>query len=354
MFETLIAAPPYSLHQAEKEAKILEGINELTQYHYERCAEYARIIDLGWGGLKHYRSLSEVPYLPVSLFKELALASTATPSFIMRSSGTTGQTPSQIVIDNETAERQARALSASFRPILGSRRIPFLVIDARDVIKPTSLTARGAGVLGMMKFGAKTTFALNSELEVDKSAITTFAAASGAEPFLIFGFTFLVWSRLYNSFTDGEIDLSRAIVIHSGGWKKLESENVSNQEFRSALKRRFNIDRIFNFYGFVEQIGSVFIEGSDGLLYPPNFSEVIIRRPDTWETAKIGEEGVIQVVSLLPRSYPGQSVLTEDVGMIVTKDAGVGGRLGNAIRVVGRVSKVELRGCSDVVGAQAA
>ena len=129
---------------------------------------------------------------------------------------------------------------------------------------------------------------------------------------------------------------------------------MSNQEFRSALKRRFNIDRIFNFYGFVEQIGSVFIEGSDGLLYPPNFTEVIIRRPDTWETAKIGEEGVIQVVSLLPKSYPGHSVLTEDLGMIVTTDAGVDGRLGKAIRVVGRVSKVELRGCSDVLGAQAA
>lgn len=316
--------------------------------------EYARIVDLGWDGLKHYRSLSEVPYLPVSLFKELALASTAAPSFIVRSSGTTGQTPSQIVIDNETAERQARALSASFRPILGSRRIPFLVIDSRDVIKPTALTARGAGVLGMMKFGAKTTFALNSELEVDKSGIAKFVAGSGAEPFLVFGFTFLVWSKLYDSFADGEIDLSRAIVIHSGGWKKLESEKVSNHEFRAALKRRFNIDRIFNFYGFVEQIGSVFIEGSDGLLYPPNFTDLIIRRPDTLEPAKTGEDGVIQVVSLLPKSYPGHSVLTEDLGRIVTTDAGVDGRMGKAIRVIGRVSKVELRGCSDVLGAQAA
>ncbi len=71
---------------------------------------------------------------------------------------------------------------------------------------------------------------------------------------------------------------------------------------------------IFNFYGFVEQIGSVFIEGPDGLLYPPNFTDVIIRRPHSWEPAAVGEEGVIQVVSLLPRSYPGHSVLTEDHG----------------------------------------
>ena len=228
------------------------------------------------------------------------------------------------------------------------------MIDLPDVIKPTSLTARGAGVLGMMKFGAKTTFALTSELEVDKGGIEAFVARSGAEPFLIFGFTFLVWTKLYNSFADGEIDLSRAVMVHSGGWKKLESEKVSNREFRAALERRFNIDKVFNFYGFVEQIGSVFIEGADGLLYPPNFTDVIVRRPGSWEPAEIGEEGVIQVVSLLPRSYPGHSVLTEDLGMIVSTDAGVDGRLGKAIRVVGRVSKVDLRGCSDVLGAQAA
>jgi hypothetical protein len=82
-----------------------------------------------------------------------------------------------IVIDNETARRQSEALIASFRPILGARRLPFLAIDAKDVIKPTDLTARGGGVLGMMKFGAKTTFALNSRLEFDRGTAETFVRA---------------------------------------------------------------------------------------------------------------------------------------------------------------------------------
>ena len=156
----------------------------------------------------------------------------------------------------------------------------------------------------MMKFGAKTVFALNSQLDLDKELVENFARANGGEPFLIFGFTFLVWDKLYRSFADGEIDLSNAILIHSGGWKKLEAQKVSNAEFRAALKRRFNMTNIFNFYGFVEQIGSVFIEGPDGLLYPPNFTDVIIRRGHSWEPAEIGEEGVIQVVSLLPDPIP--------------------------------------------------
>ena len=92
------------------------------------------------------------------------------------------------------------------------------------------------------------------------------------------------------AFADGEVDLSNAILIHSGGWKKLEAQKVSNAEFRAALKRRFGLENVFNFYGFVEQIGSVFIEGPDGLLYPPNFTDVIIRRPHSWEPAAIGED----------------------------------------------------------------
>jgi hypothetical protein len=351
VFERLLNQPLYSLKQAGKEPLLLEGLNALTGYHYEKSPEYKRIIDVAWGGPKTYGALTEIPYLPVSLFKEMELKSTALPAMVMRSSGTTGQRTSRIVIDNETARRQSEALVASFRPILGSRRLPFLAIDTRDVIKPTDLTARGGGVLGMMKFGAKTAFALDSQLDLDKDMVASFVRANGAEPFLIFGFTFLVWDKLHRAFADGEIDLSNAILIHSGGWKKLEAQKVSNSEFRAALRRRFNLTSIFNFYGFVEQIGSVFIEGPDGLLYPPNFTDIIVRRPHSWEPAEVGEEGVIQVVSLLPRSYPGHSVLTEDMGVVETIDAGAGGRFGKALRVVGRAPKAELRGCSDVIAA---
>lgn len=354
MFDQLLARPPYCLPQAEKEAALLQGLGDLTRHHYAHCAPYAHIIDAAWGGLKDWPALADLPFVPVQLFKEQLLASTTAPAMILQSSGTTGQTPSRITVDAETAERQSRALVATFKPILGESRLPFLAIDTKDVIKPTNLTARGAGVLGMMKFGAKATFALTPDLEVDTDAVRRFVAAYGGQPFLIFGFTFLVWTKLFEAFGEGELDLSNAILIHSGGWKKLEDKKVSNAVFRASLQQRFNLTRIFNFYGFVEQIGSMFIEGPDGLLYPPNFTDIIIRRPGSWEVADVGEEGIIQVVSLLPKSYPGHSVLTEDRGTIVTIDAGHGARLGKAISIAGRVAKAELRGCSDIIAAEAA
>ena len=138
MFERLLNQPPYSLKQADKEPLLLEGLNELTRYHYEKSPEYKRIIDAAWGGLKTYGSIAEVPYLPVSLFKEMELKSTALPAMVMRSSGTTGQRTSRIIIDNETARRQSEALVASFRPILGSRRLPFLPTKTHSFRVPDS------------------------------------------------------------------------------------------------------------------------------------------------------------------------------------------------------------------------
>jgi hypothetical protein len=189
-FDALVSRPPFSLAQAEKERLLLSAMNDLMRYHVEHSAEYARIIDAMWGGRQAAKTIADVPFLPVSIFKRTDLVSTREKTMLLTSSGTTGQRPSRIYVDSETSARQSRALVATLKPILGNKRLPFLIIDTRKVISdPTLLTARGAAVLGLMKFGGKATFALDVELEVDKEAIRNFLASHGARPFLIFGFT---------------------------------------------------------------------------------------------------------------------------------------------------------------------
>jgi hypothetical protein len=354
-FESLLTLEPYSLSREDKAAQIVPELNALARHHYAHSEGYRRIADACWQGAVTAERLEDMPYLPVSLFKEARLTSVETTGLVLQSSGTSGQAPSQIFVDAETADRQSRALMATFRPVLGAARLPLLVVDSRKVISdPAMLTARGAGVLGMMKFGGRTTYALDMEMAPQPDMIRDFVRKFGDAPFMIFGFTFLVWSQLYAAFADGDLDLSHGILIHSGGWKKMEADKVDNDVFRAAFARRFGLTKIYNFYGFVEQIGSIFLEGEPGLLYPPNFTEVIIRDPHTWAPLPPGEVGIIQVVSLLPRSYPGHNVLTEDLGVIEIGDGGPAGRRGAAVRILGRVPKAELRGCSDVIAAAAA
>jgi len=110
---------------------------------------------------------------------------------------------------------------------------------------------------------------------------------------------------------------------------------------------KFGITQIYNFYGMVEQVGSVFLENSQGFLHCPNFADVIIRNPIDFSEQEHGKEGLIQVVSALPKSYPGFSLLTEDIGVIMGEDDASNGWKGKYFKIIGRAKKAELRGCSD-------
>jgi phenylacetate-coenzyme A ligase PaaK-like adenylate-forming protein len=96
----------------------------------------------------------------------------------------------------------------------------------------------------------------------------------------------------------------------------------------------------------VEQTGSVFIECEEGYFHPSIYSEVIIRDQNL-QVAKIGEKGLIQVMTLLAESYPGHNLLTDDIGKIDGEDFCKCGRRGKFFSVLGRAPGVELRGCSD-------
>ena len=342
---------PYGFSIEEKNISILAMINALTGFHIENCRAYRDIITGRGEALPPYQDVADVPWLPVQLFKTTKLASIPeeTVTSVLTSSGTTSQTVSQIFVDKTTSLRQQYALSRSMGHILGTSRLPMLVIDTEEVFKnPAMMSARGAGVLGMMKFGTRHCFALDKDLNVNLDDIKAFLAKWSGKPFFIFGFTFMVWSAFAEKMKDEGLDLSGGILVHSGGWKKLEEKAVSNDVFRSFFETHFNLKTIYNFYGMVEQIGSIFLEGPEGLLYPPDFSDVLIRDPETWEILPHGEEGLIQVLSAIPLSYPGHSLLTEDVGRIETviEDGHIKGK---GLRIKGRLPKSELRGCSDVI-----
>ena len=80
---------------------------------------------------------------------------------------------------------------------------------------------------------------------------------------------------------------------------------------------KIKIKDIYNYYGLVEQTGSIFIECKKcGQLVTSVFSDIFIRDRE-FNIVKNGKKGLIQLFSLLPTSYPGHSILTEDIGEIV-------------------------------------
>lgn len=343
MIDGLLSRPQFGVPPNEKAELLLAGLNALTEQHARACPEYGRILRaLGYAGAA--ATLTGLPFIPVSLFKTHVLRSVPAESVttVMTSSGTSGQAVSRISLDAETAALQARALAAVIGDAVGRQRLPMLVVDAQATIRdPRLLSARGAGIVGMMRFGRHHRFLLDEDMVPSRSTLEQFLALHGSSPFLIFGFTFMVWQYLYDVVGVDTLNLSNGILIHSGGWKKLTEIAVDNQTFRQRLAERCGLRRIYNFYGMVEQMGSVFLEGEGGLLYPPNFADAIVRDPVSLEPVHDGSTGLIQTLSLLPRSYPGHSLLTEDLGQMHM------GPRGRGLVIIGRAPRSELRGCSD-------
>jgi hypothetical protein len=353
----LMQAPQYSIPQERKSRLLVQHLNILTAHHRGRCADYDRLVRILHHDASVATSLAEVPYVPVGVFKTHELRSIA-PNEVFRvltSSGTTGQRVSRIFLDRATASLQSAALSKIISHVIGPNRLPMMLVESSSVTHSrTSLSARAAGVLGMSNFGRSHFYALDERMELNFAGVEEFLIRYGSQPFLIFGFTFMVWTYFYQRIRSLGLDLSNGILIHSGGWKTLTEQSVTNDEFKGSFLRDTGLRRIYNFYGMVEQVGSVFLEGEDGCLYAPNFADVVIRDPVTWNELPPGREGVIEVLSLLPQSYPGHAILTEDLGVVDHVDRDECGNLGKAFRVLGRLPKAELRGCSDTHAAGAA
>lgn len=300
--------------------------------------------------------MADLPLLPVGLFKERDLLSIERSDVFKRltSSGTTGQAVSKIYLDQETARLQTLSLSSIMKAQLGTARCPMIIVDTKQVLADrTSLTARATAILGMMNFGRDHFFALSDDMALDVEGIKTYLNKYAGQRIVLYGFTFMVWQYFVRALESGVVgdissQLKNGVLIHSGGWKRLTEEQVSKKEFNERMKSAAGIQSVYNFYGMVEQVGSIFMEGDDGFLYTPAFADVIVRDPRTWSECKVGEPGVIQVLSALPQSYPGHSILTEDLGVVEGIDDSSCNRGGKKFSVLGRVPSAVLRGCSDV------
>jgi len=350
--EYLLNTSPFSLNKANKAQFYDDYFKELTRYHYENCLPYKKMLDsLGFdiGASINY---SEIPFLPVRLFKMFDLYSTSQENIVktMTSSGTSGQAVSKIFLDKETSINQSKVLTKIVSTFIGSKRTPMIIIDSPSVLKNRNMfSARGAGILGFSIFGTKRLYALDEQMKLNLDAVVEFINQSKGQRIFLFGFTFMVYQHFINELIKNKIkiDLSNAVLIHGGGWKKLLSESVTSSEFRGILHQLCGIKSVHDYYGMVEQTGSIYMECERGFLHASIYSDIIIRRPHDFSVAAIGEAGIIQTLSVLPKSYPGHSLLTEDEGVMLGEDDCKCGRLGKYFKVIGRLKNAEIRGCSD-------
>lgn len=356
MIETFYEHEPYDLEKNEKDVLLTKELLELSKYHRERCPEYARFLNAIGYDESTVKTTADIPFFPVRLFKDVDLLSIPREDVFktMTSSGTTGQRVSKIFVDKETALIQQKVMVKILSDYWGKKRLPMLVIDSKETVRNRQMfTARGAAIMGLQVVAKEMVYALNEDMTLNVDAVKEFLNKYSGQRFIMFGFTFIVWQHLYKIFENEgpfnvkEYDFSDAFLMTGGGWKKLISDSISQDEFKSRMKNVFGVGHFLDHYGMVEQTGCIYAECECSHLHASNYSDVIIRDPEDFSVKGVGEKGIIQAVSVLPHSYPGHSLLTEDEGMIIGEDNCPCGRKGKYIKIIGRLKSAEIRGCSD-------
>ena len=326
-------------------------INSLTLYHYNNSKEYKKILDF-FGYRAKNKKLEEIPFLPSKLFKEFDLISISKKkiSKTLVSSGTTGNVLSKIHLDKENAYNQIKILTKILSTLLGHQRLPMLIIDQNPKILSRSVfNARATAIYGFSIFGKNHTYLLNQKGKIDYVLLNNFLKKYGRDDFFIFGFTSVIYENLIEKLSKKLLrnDFRNGILLHGGGWKKMEKLKISNKIFKQELFNKIKLENIYNYYGLVEQTGSIFIECKKCSSFVTSIFSDILVRDKHFNIVKNGKKGFIQLFSLLPTSYPGHSILTEDIGEIVDKRNYKCNLKGKHFLVHGRIEESETRGCSD-------
>ena len=345
----LLERDPYG---ERDDAAFLSELRILTGHHLSGCAEYRRV----WPHWDAADGIAGYPFLHVGLFKSLQFVTNASEikhQRVLKSSATSAGISSQIMLDQRSAELQARSSRAILADFLGADRGPLLVLDSITALRSgRELSARTAAALSLKPLSSDILFLLQDASDpASMKWDLLLSILQKSDSVLVYGFTWMLWCAWAAAKLPFEVRRvlrgKRVDFVHSGGWKKLEHLRVSRDKFDATLLRDLDSrSRVLDFYGLVEQVGVVYPLCSAGFRHVPVWADVLVRDP--WTLAPITDaEGQLQLANILAWGAPYHNVLTEDLGRLVRGECRCG-RRGKRFEFTRRMPNAEMRGCANV------
>ncbi len=329
----------------------LNEIKKRITEHKKKCVNYRLFLETKGINIDSLKSLEKIPFIHINMFKEYELKSIKKDEVVLElnSSGTSGN-KSRIFLDKRNAIDQKKYLQKILQQEFGEKRFPFLILGQNPIHinDRNKISAQIAAFLGFSLIGKNFFYLKNKKNEIDYDGLNEFLKNHHNKEFIIFGFTSNVYDILLKNLDKKKIKFpfSNAKIVHGGGWKKLSDQGITNNDLKLNILKKFKIKNVINYFGFVEQTGSIFLECPKGYFHTNQVSDIFVR-DENLELSNINDEGILQCISIVPSSYPGNSVLLEDKAIYKGKNCDCG-KPGKIFSIVGRLNKVEIRGCSDI------
>ena len=319
---------PFSIQSAtEFEAYALN----LFAYQYQNNAVYGNFCKLLGKDLESVKTLSDIPFLPISFFKSHQVLVTQTPTeFYFSSSGTTGQETSKHFVP--FLEDYKKSYQKAFERFYGAPS-DYCIL----ALLPAYLEREGSSLIYMVEDlieqsgHEKSGFYLHNHLALRDSLLALEAA--GTKTILI-GVSF----ALLDFIEQYPMVLKHTLIMETGGMKGRRKEMI-REALHQQLAGGFGVAHIHSEYGMTELLSQAYSNG-DGVFKCPPWLRVSIRDTEDPLT-EIGHQrtGGVNIIDLA-NTYSCAFIATQDLGKTY-KDG--------SFSILGRFDHAAIRGCNLLV-----
>jgi hypothetical protein len=275
-------------------------------------------------------ALTEIPFLPISLFKSTEIKTGSwSAETLFKSSATTGMiSSSHAVRDLSFYQRHTQKC---FEYFFGS-----LTDYHFFALLPSYLERSQSSLVAMMDYFIRSSHSNYSgfyRYDYDR-LLEDMAKARQHQPEripVIWGVTFALVD-LAEKFSP---DLQGCMIIETGGMKGRRQE-LTRDELHRLLIASFGVSKIYSEYGMTELFSQAYTRGGN-LFYCPPWMKVMLRDvADPFMDVKAPQSGAIKVIDLANWNT---------MAFIETEDSG---RLSpdGSLEVIGRLDNTDIRGCN--------
>lgn len=274
-------------------------------------------------------NIADIPFLPISFFKNGVVSCFDSHELIFTSSSTTGLGVSQHYIHKEKDYKNT--FSAGFKAFSDSSPYDFIA-----ALLPSYLDRSGSGLIYMVQHlmtepGVKGKF---YNLDVARLLQDLTSPENKNKKILLLGVTYALLQ--FAEFT-GKMKLN-VDVMETGGMKGKGPEWV-REELHAYLCKQWGLTNIYSEYGMTELTSQAYSRGNGRFVCPP-WMKVLIQDPSDYTSyLGYGKTGRICIIDLM-NYHSCAFIATDDLGRVYED---------GSFEIMGRLDYSDIRGCNLLV-----
>lgn len=305
---------------------------EVFHYQSHQNPVYKRYLQLLGTKSAEVKHLSQIPFMPIELFKyHPVICHDCAVQIIFKSSGTTSTSlrSQHLVHDKAFYQHLSKKIFTHHLSLDWEHLVVMAYVPSYHENPDSSL------LFMLQTFIEATSDSLSGfySFEPDRLLQNIQAAQAKGKMVVLFGVTYALLQLAQTHATH----LHNVIVYETGGMKGRGEEKV-REEIHDLLKQQFGLSAIGSEYGMTELL-SQFYSHSEGVFQPVRSARVFVRTPEDPFDIRTQGRGAINIVDLANVATC-SFIATDDVGEILPD---------GTFKINGRLDTAEIRGCNLLV-----